>query len=336
MNVPRTARRAFTLIELLATISIISILIGLLLPAVQAAREAARASACRNNLRQLGLALHGYHDVFGSLPASETSAQGHDGFYSIHALMLGQLDQQPLYHAINFSIGTRPPNFPFGNALKDPRALGRNAANSTCFQAQIGVFLCPADGGAWGETGTNYRGNTGVGQMFRPSAEYPDSGNGLFPEVTCVSFARIPDGLSHTVAIGERLRGSGQAERPNFARDEFGLDVTTRTADQLLIGCELGARGTRRSQDVESGRWWFWTGRDRTLYNHAQTPNGRVPDCVVGSWIGTSPGMATARSLHRGGVNALMGDGSTRFVQKTINVQVWRGLGTRNGGELVD
>lgn len=107
-----------------------------------------------------------------------------------------------------------------------------------------------------------------------------------------------------------------------------------QTADQLITACRLAARSNGRSF-VDGGRWWFWSGRERTLYNHAQAPNGRVPDCLFWSMI-SSAGMATARSLHPGGVNVGLGDGSVRFVKDSIVPSVWRAIGTRNGGELVD
>ena len=99
--------------------------------------------------------------------------------------------------------------------------------------------------------------------------------------------------------------------------------------------CALSAADRSDSNSVESGHWWFWTGREQTTYTHAQVPNGRVPDCLYGSRR-PALGMTTARSWHRGGVNLLLVDGSTRFVAETISPAVWIGLGTRNGNELVD
>lgn len=107
------------------------------------------------------------------------------------------------------------------------------------------------------------------------------------------------------------------------------------SADDLLQGCLTAARPGATPTFSLGGRWWFWLGRERTLYTHTQQPNGRVPDCLR-IYMDPPYGMATARSWHLGGVNLLMGDGSTRFVTETIDLSVWRGLGTRNGGELVD
>ena len=107
------------------------------------------------------------------------------------------------------------------------------------------------------------------------------------------------------------------------------------SADELLTGCLAAARLGATPTFTRGGRWWFWLGRERTLYTHTQQPNGRVPDCLHPN-MNPPYGMATARSWHHGGVNVLIGDGSTRFVRETIDVSTWRGFGTRSGGELVD
>ncbi len=197
------------------------------------------------------------------------------------------------------------------------------------------MLLCPSDGGPLAETGTNYRGNVGVGPQYDMSAEYPDSGNGLFLEQGLTRPSSVPDGLSHTAMYSERLRGSGGPD-VNPDRDSFGLLVLVLTADDLILAARAAARqGSLSGYFTDQGRYWFWTGRERTLYNHAQAPNGMVPDAISMN-IMTARGMATARSNHPGGVNALMADGSVRFVSETISQAVWRGLGTRNGRELVD
>jgi len=264
------------------------------------------------------------------------------GMYSIHVRLLPYLDQAVLFDAINFMVPAYPePPDPFtGMPLSELSGLmvGWNAMNQTTRFTGIGLFLCPSDAGAFTETGNNYRGNTGVGCCPHPTAVYPDSGNGLFPEIDIVSAARVTDGLSHTAAFSERLRGTGRSATLAPARDFFpwagdASAPPTSTADDLLRRCRHNARPSKR-RFVESGRWWFWTGRERTLYNHAQPPNGLVPDCIGGAFMAN--GMATARSWHPGGVGVLMGDGSARFVRDSVSVEVWRALGTRDGREVVD
>jgi prepilin-type N-terminal cleavage/methylation domain-containing protein/prepilin-type processing-associated H-X9-DG protein len=326
----------FTLIEMLVTIGIISILLGLLLPAVQAAREAARRAQCQNNLHQLGLAVHGYHDVNNLFPPA---LMGYEvrrfpiywGYHSFLTRMLPYLDQGALFNSINFSVSTFPPDA-FGIRLR-PDELASNVVAITAIQTNVQVFLCPSDGGQFASYGINYRGNAGVGPDWGTQAETPDSGNGLFPEKVMLGANSVPDGLSHTAAISERLRGSG-GPTPNPSRDYLMSGGPEWTANELLLNCRLAATRGTQSFYLTGGQWWFWSGRERTLYCHAQTPNGRIPDCINQGQLAS--GMATARSWHYGGVNLLMGDGSARFVAETISQAVWRGFGTRNGSELVD
>ncbi len=199
---------------------------------------------------------------------------------------------------------------------------------------RIDTFLCPTDSGPFSATGNNYRGNVGLGPSIAPWVETRDSGNGLFMENQMTRPSYVTDGLSHTAAFSERLRGSGSAGSAVPERDFWGLTVGVNTADELLIGCHVAARPGVKAYPLAGNRW-FWCGRDRTLYTHTQSPNGRVPDCILPNAF-PPPGMATARSWHMGGVNVLMGDGSVRFALEGIQLSVWRGLGTRNGGELVD
>jgi prepilin-type N-terminal cleavage/methylation domain-containing protein/prepilin-type processing-associated H-X9-DG protein len=337
----RTSPGGFTLIELLVVIGVISILIALSLPAVQSARESSRRAVCQNNLRQIGIAIQNYVSSSNCFPVSvttirPTSKNGsfYYGLYSAHTRLLPYLEQTALYQAINFQTGTWPIDTFL--AASPGNVYQLNQVNSTVYSTGVSVFLCPSDGGSFGSTGNNYRGNTGVGPGPTAWAESPDSGNGLFPELDAISPSRVPDGLSHTVAFSERLRGSGVSSSAlDPERDVFQRAGVANTGDQLLNECRIFGRATNPGRYTLSGQYWFWAGRERTLYTHTQVPNGIVPDCTFG---GMTPAidMATARSNHPGGVNAVMGDGSVRFVTDTIAQPIWRGLGSRDGGELVD
>ncbi len=326
----------FTLIELLVVIAVLSVLIGLLLPAVQAAREAVRRAACANNLRQIGIALQNYHDSNGCYPpvVTQLTTPDYGGFYSIHTRFLPYLDQVPLYDTINFEIGTWPTDTFGFIPLHKESAL--NAANATAMVTKVHLFLCPSDGGGL-SPGNNYRGNAGVGPGWSTSREYPDSGNGLFPELGPIRASQVSDGLSHTAAFSERLMGSGTGRRPSSPeRDVYQREGTAFTADDIVKACRIAARPNNPNAGyVLAGRKWFWTGREHTLYTHAQSPNGIVPDCTGGGSLPATD-LWTARSWHHGGVNVSMADGSTRFASESMSTAVWRAFGTRNGGELVD
>ncbi len=334
----RSAKKqaGFTLIELLVVVGIIGVLVGLSMPAVQAAREAARRAQCGNNLRQIGIALEGYNSSNGCYPPNAT--QGVDprtglpiylGFYSLHTRLLPYLDAVPLYDAINFATGTQPP---IEGVVTVP-----NMFNSTYISTRLAVFLCPSDSVVPSWAGNSYRGNIGLGPGEATIAEYPDSDNGFFLQYALSRPSYIVDGLSHTAAFSERLTGSGRRgqlvpQRDVWSDPTIGVSTSSGTADSIIQACRIWGRADNQSGYENSGQSWFWTWRAFTLYTHAQTPNGAVPDCGLGGL----DGMVTARSWHPGGVNVLMGDGSVRFARDSVSQAVWRGLGTRNGRELVD
>ena len=334
-------RRGFTLIELLTVVAIVALLVALLLPAVQAAREAARRGQCANNLRQIGIALHTYHDANNCFPTCITSGLDtrgqyvlYRGLYSMQVRLLPHLDQGPLFNAVNFTVSTNPVDgYGVPPLSHDEQEL--MSINSTVSNKRLAFFLCPSDVVPVAAPGNSYRGNVGLGPWAPTTAEFPDSGNGFFQEIYTTSAAEVPDGLSHTVAFGERLMGGGTAGLIGPERDYFQAPGLTLTADDLIRGCQIAARPDATGGFTAGGKWWFWLGRDQTQYSHTQAPNGPTPDCLYGGIIPPA-GMSTARSLHPSGVNALMGDGSIRFVTETLRQEVWRGLGTRNGGELVD
>jgi prepilin-type processing-associated H-X9-DG protein len=328
----------FTLIELLVIISIIGLLISLSLPAVQAARESARRAQCVNNLRQIGLALHNYEASYNSFPLNWRNprvdpARGHPWYiggrpFSALTRLLPFLDQQPLYASINFSVETYPSDGSYESP--DPQ-------NTTALMTRLSVYLCPSDGMPTpSEYGCNYRGNFGVGPITATSRETYDSGNGFYTFPGVLGPTSFSDGLSHTVAYSERLRGTGAGGGMSPERDFGNILVMPncldRDADYALLCCQLASAKDFPAYRM-GGFTWFFSDFKCTSYDHAQQPNGRIPDAVaLVGWTGIS----TARSAHPGGVNSLMADGSSRFVAGSISRPVWRALGTRNGGEPVE
>jgi prepilin-type processing-associated H-X9-DG protein len=334
---PARVAAGFTLIEGLVVVSIIGLLVALTLPAVQAARESARRSQCANNLKQIGLALHGYEASNQSYPLNwrkpRVDPERGGPFviaarpYSALTRLLPYLDNQPLFASINFSVETFPTHIP-GSAFPFPQ-------NATAFATSVAGFLCPSDGVSAGHD-CNYRGNYGIGPHIYTSTETYDSGVGFYTFPGVLGPAAFPDGLSHTVAYSERIRGSGVSVAPSPARDFGDLMVLPscfdRDADYALQCCRLAS-----SKDFPhyryAGTTWFFGDYGAAAYNHAQEPNGRIPDAIATDpWLG----IATARSFHNHGVNALMGDGSVRWVNDSIARSVWRALGTRNWDEVVE
>ena len=337
---PIPANRAgFTLIELLVVVSIIGLLVALVLPAVQSAREAARRAQCENNLKQIGLALHTYQASNNSFPLNwgEPRVDPVRGLpwvignrpYSALTRLLSFMDQGPLFASINFNVETYPSDD--GSAFPYPQ-------NQTAYATNLAVYLCPSDGTS-GPTahGCNYRGNYGIGPAGGTTRESYDSGNGFYSYPGVLGPESFPDGLSHTVAYSERLRGTGDGGGLAPARDFGNIRVmdfcVDRDADYALSCCRLAsAKGFPAFRSA--GFSWFFGDFGCTAYVHAQEPNGRIPDAVTGGSLWS--GIVTARSLHPGGVNSLMADGSVRFTNESIARRVWRGLGSRNGDELVE
>ena len=324
----------FTLIEVLAVISIISLLATLLLPAIHVARESARRSACANNLRQIGLALHAYHALHRMFPVDTLTYSiaraapppvGPTAYFSSLSRLLPHLELSALHDGLNYQV----------ESISSMREIP-HPINRTVHASSIASFLCPSDGGIVAR-GTSYRGNGGVGPMWSMEAETPDSGNGFFTFPGGTSESSFPDGLSHTAAFSERLIGSsgvGTEAPERDAGDVCPYPATYTTVDVALGWCRVASTKNFPSS-TDLGSTWLVAGRSFTIYTHAQSPNGEIPDGLCRA-INPPTGMVTARSRHRGGVNVLMADGAGRFVRKSTDRAVWRANGTRNGGELAE
>ncbi len=341
---PSSSKRGFTLIELLVVIAIIAVLIALLLPAVQAAREAARRAQCVNNLKQLGLGLHNYHQSNDKFPiGAACNQQGTPGCVqwngmSAQSQMLGYMEQSQIYNSINFSVNGPGSSVP-GNV------------NQTAWLTKINTFLCPSDGNAGTAVSNNGLPNINSYCMSygTTSNQYSSTSTGLFAYSATYGIRDCIDGTSNTVASGEVLVGdatNGNGKKTNGVMTAGGVitypdceSTTTAllTADLQACATAYATSGSAFNNSV--GSLWIVGTMGDTLFNTVVPPNStqyRFGACK-NSGGGWAEGMAyvNSSSNHSGGCNFLMADGSVRFIKSSIGQTVYMNIGTRAGGEVV-
>ena len=317
----RPQARGFTLIELLVVIGIVGVLVALLLPAVQSARESSRRALCINHLKQIGLAMHQYHDTHAVLPPGKKGCCW--GTWLVYTLP--DLEQSTLFNAWN-SCGINSPGVPEGYDL-DLRYFG--VANRTVTSTRLGVYLCPSDqtnapitavmnGITYACTSQNYAANFGNTIVIQTDfqdvrfagAPFVDIGSPLGdydrPGRKTVGFSAFLDGLSHTTLLSEVIVGQGQ--------------------------------------DLRGFSWWG----DAATFEAYLTPNSSFPDVIFSAYYCINqppnppciaattalPEVLAARSRHPGGVNVALADGSVRLMKDSIDVRMWRALSTTAGAEI--
>jgi prepilin-type N-terminal cleavage/methylation domain-containing protein len=320
-------RRAFTLVELLVVIAIIGILVALLLPAIQAAREAGRRSSCSNNLRQIGLAVHNYMDSIGELPPAGCYLPGATGSsWSAQARILPYIEQENLQNLIDFSL-------PY-------------SAQGNVTQTKVPVYQCPSEirkmprvDGAITHYPLSYGFNMGTWFVFDPATQRAGTG-ALCPNVG-VTGASFADGTSTTLLAAEvkqwtpYLRDGGT---PN------GLGVPPPASPAAVVA--FGG-----SFKTDSGHTEWVDGRvHQTGFTSTFTPNTQVLYTSGGleydidftsrregsTTNGTTYAAVTSRSYHPSGVLVVLMDDSTRLISSTVELDVWRKLSTRDGREAVE
>jgi prepilin-type N-terminal cleavage/methylation domain-containing protein/prepilin-type processing-associated H-X9-DG protein len=323
-------RTGFTLIELLVVIAIIGVLIALLLPAVQAAREAARRAQCVNNLKQIALAVHNYADTHSRFPIGRGTRppQPYDLAsrynYSGFSMILPFVEQGPLFSAINFSLTM---------TIQD--------GNTTAQMAVVSSFLCPSESQRtpqqWG--GTNYRFNEGANILYAygetdtgnlNANQVPPNGP-FFPERS-IRLSEVTDGLSNTALAAEKMLGDFNQGIATVRRDVFNhpSPPMPETLDEAFAKCEaFDNTSVAVGGESNAGAPWIDGFLHTAIYKHASTPNKK--SC----YFRPVRLVMSASSNHPGGVNVAFGDGSVKFVKDTIAPSTWRAIGSMNGGEVV-
>jgi prepilin-type N-terminal cleavage/methylation domain-containing protein/prepilin-type processing-associated H-X9-DG protein len=333
--------RGFTLVELLVVIAIIGVLIALLLPAVQAARESSRRIQCINTIKQFGLALHNYHDVHKVLPFGKGASYPGVPVYarwSTHSQILAYMEEGNLFNSIDFKS---PPETPGMAGVINfmPPHQNPGGVNAAASRAVISNFFCPSDASPAGDWPgqNNYVANQGGWLCDR--GHEPGAASDVAPSETQtgvlfwrskVRLADILDGTSKTAMFSEKIRGQGN---PNPRTDMFVIAHQT-SLDATYQTCM--ATNPASATPLTSKYGWSWTMGENccTLYNHVSAPNTYT--CGGTGFPGTMTNMAMQvppSSYHPGGVNVLMCDGSARFVNDNVTVAAWRAVGTRAGSE---
>lgn len=343
-----TKKRGFTLIELLVVIAVIAILIALLLPAVQQAREAARRTQCKNNLKQIGLALFNYESTFTVFPMGDCTRNYGSGEIpqaSTHCYLLPFLEQTNSYNGINFSaqvnasniaaeVATKAQLIPSYHCPSDPMTPLNNVVQTGIMAESSNYMQC------MGSIASVAGFNTTVNN---PSTMIPISPlQGVFFRNSSTRLGSITDGTSNTALFAEIKLGPNNFATPASslavvpAGDPRDFRVATYVTDVWS-----GAALTYPPAECENRASSAWTYRGlewyrglvvATYYNHTLTPNAPFRDCVPSN---TYQGHMASRSYHVGGVQFLLADGSVRFANNSVDANIWAAIGSMANGESV-
>lgn len=303
----KVRRDGLSAIELLVVLAVIGILTAILLSAVQRAREVSRKLQCTNNLMQIGVGVSSYVSAHaGMLP------KAHMG-YSVQVAILPHLHQVVLHNSINFDSTIAAHRMGFSQ-------------NATARWARLSVYGCPSDRTFGKRGGISYAANQGN----KPEEA---EGNGVFEGngQPFILAASVVDGASNTASVAEWLLGTGNSDRKEPRRTVMDLEISQRSpmaAANLEAACN-GSIFWKAGDGGWKGEDWMDGNLKYTLYNHVNKVN--LPSCLPKGMV--QKGIYTAGSEHAGGANVLLLDGHVWFVRDRISAVVWKGMGTRRGGE---
>jgi prepilin-type N-terminal cleavage/methylation domain-containing protein/prepilin-type processing-associated H-X9-DG protein len=344
---PRRPLAGFTLVELLVVIAIIGVLVALLLPAIQAAREAARRSQCSNNLKQLGLGCLNYESAKRELPVGRRqgpkSANPSDGYFiqwGHLSWILPNMEGGNAYNLIDYNVATdvSPAKFVKFDFFTCPTDPEDRMNNDVC-----------GNSNKWIDAGrTSYFGNGGSMPGETPPADkqtqipYVENNNGVFVTNIAIELRRVTDGTSHTALYAERVKGDGDRETVESTSDWLKIGGTEQDAVAVATACANLTPSTMTGNSRQyccGGRNWVHGDYGTSRYNHVMPPNSRSCSQATGNMtaipVNEEGGATTASSNHNGGVNVAFADGSTHFVADGVDPLVWRAAGSRDGGETL-
>lgn len=372
--VRRTGPAAFTLVELLVVIAIIGVLIALVLPAVQAARETARRMQCANNLKQIGLGLHNYHSAFNEFPHQSTAgAPGpsgcQNGFFSWLAMILPQIEQGPLYESIDWRIGLSDRCDQSFSGEYTFVTIPADHPNAAAAATRVDTYLCPSDflttsfaAGSAGPAPGSYAANVGwpMGSSI-PGAGGPiRQHNGFLAlrnfkdpvdwHTERISGRDITDGLSNTAAVSERLMHNLTTTQSDFGFEYYAIDPNgpsksmisfcggsggrDRSLDRWITYCESVSAPDPTYSKPHGRAWISGWTFAANTYMHVLPPNSR--NCHLYGGEDTGENIVTPSSRHVGGSQTLMADGRVTLIPESIDRTVWWAIGSRNGGEIAE